>query len=115
MWEYLARLIPILPLFLCGVSCEYAPPAQRAPAAVWKQVAAWSGHGNAQLETFPIERFTWRVQWETKNESPAGAGTFHVTANSGDSGRVLAEVIETRGVGKDIAYVTEVPHRYYLV
>ena len=104
-------------LFLAGVSCERKPPPQEQKNVepVWKTIGTWSGHGNQQLETFPIERFTWRVRWETKNESPPGAGRFHLTANSGDSGRILADVVDTRGVGSDVVYVTELPHRYYLV
>jgi hypothetical protein len=55
------------------------------------------------------------VKWETKNESPPGSGRFHVTANSGDSGRILAEVADVQGVDKDVTYITELPHRYYFV
>ena len=32
-----------------------------------------------------------------------------------DSGRILAEVVDTTGVDHDVAYITELPHRYYLV
>src|SRR5687767_11805514 len=96
------RLHMSVPLRLCviatllaGMACSGQPP-EPPPAvpreAQWTKVGEWSGRGNAQLETFPIERFTWRVRWETKNEDPPGSGTFHVTANSGDSGRILAEV-----------------------
>ena len=106
-------------IFLAAVffaGCEYKPPpAEKPTELVWKEVGTWSGHGNQQLETFPIEHFTWRVKWETKNESPAGAGRFHVTANSGDSGRILAEVADVKGVDKDVTYITELPHRYYFV
>ena len=111
------RLLLVAVAVLGLAACESAPPAPPAPPAdtVWKVVGTWSGHGNAQLETFPIERFTWRVRWETKNESPAGTGTFQVTANSGDSGRILAEVVDATGVDKDVQYITELPHRYYLV
>ena len=112
------RLLLLLLLPILGVAaCHSAPPEKKAPPAeaVWKVIGTWSGNGNAQLETFPIERFTWRVRWETKNETPVGTGTFHVTANSGDSGRTLAEVIDFGGVGKDVEYITELPHRYYLV
>jgi hypothetical protein len=110
--SYLIALI-----FLIGVSCGCQPPPmeKKDVEPVWKVIGTWSGHGNQQLETFPIERFTWRVRWETKNESPPGAGRFHLTANSGDSGRILADVVDTRGVGSDVVYVTELPHRYYLV
>lgn len=90
-----------------------APPVSRPQ--VWREVARFSGRGNAQLDTFPIERFTWRVRWATANEQPAGRGQLVVTAHSGDSGRLLAEVVDTVGVGQDVAYVTELPHRYYLV
>lgn len=107
-------LIPVL--LVLGVSCERRPPPpEKDVDPVWKEIGTWSGHGNQQLETFPIERFTWRVRWETKNESPPGAGTFRVTANSGDSGRILAEVVDVRGVGRAVEYVNELPHRYYLV
>lgn len=100
--------------------CGGPPPAPPAPPAAsreaqWTIVGEWSGHGNSQLETFPIERFTWRVRWETKNEDPPGTGTFHVTANSGDSGRILAEVANFQGVGRDTTFITELPHRYYFV
>jgi hypothetical protein len=119
------RLHMSVPLRLCviaallaGIACSGQPP-EPPPAvareAQWTKVGEWSGRGNAQLETFPIERFTWRVRWETKNENPPGSGTFHVTANSGDSGRILAEVANFKGVGRDTTFITELPHRYYFV
>ena len=108
-------LLFILAIFL-ATSCEYTPPpAEKHVEPVWKEVGTWSGHGNQQLETFPIEHFTWRVRWETKNESPTGSGRFHVTANSGDSGRILAEVADVTGAASDVTYITELPHRYYFV
>ena len=113
------RRVSLLVVFvavLLGPGCEHKPPpAEKQTELVWKEVGTWSGHGNQQLETFPIEHFTWRVKWEAKNESPAGAGRFHVTANSGDSGRILAEVADVKGVDKDVTYITELPHRYYFV
>ncbi|MDR1990669.1 MAG: hypothetical protein LBQ09_10625 [Acidobacteriaceae bacterium] len=112
----------LLLVLMCDVvlaGCRQ-PPASRPPAraeqdVVWNTIGTWSGHGNAQLETFPIERLTWRVRWSTSHESPAGSGYLYVTANSGDSGRIMAELIDTEGVGSDVAYITELPHRYYLV
>jgi hypothetical protein len=103
-------------VFSIAAGCEYQPPpAQKNTDVRWKEVGTWSGHGNQQLETFPIEHFTWRVRWETRNESPPGSGRFHVTANSGDSGRILAEVADVKGADSDITYITELPHRYYFV
>jgi hypothetical protein len=91
------------------------PPHRAEQISGWHRIATFSGRGNAQLETFPIDGWTWRVQWETRNESPPGTGTFKATAHSGDSGRQLAEIADVRGVDRDTTYVTELPHRYYLV
>lgn len=116
---YLSRaLLVLLSLGLVGCGPEGKLPALSSGSdepLPWKAVGSWTGRGNAQLETFPIERQTWRVRWETKNESPAGAGTFYLTANSGDSGRIMAELVDAKGVDGDIAYISDVPHRYYLV
>ena len=68
-----------------------------------------------RIETFPIERLTWRFRWDTKSESPPGTGTFHATANSGDSGRIIAETENVKGVDHDVQYVAELPRRYYFV
>jgi hypothetical protein len=107
----------LLFLLVCGAGCRdrrsSAPPPREQ--LEWRQVATFSGRGNSQLETFTIEGWTWRVQWEARNESPPGTGTLRVTAHSGDSGRQLAEIADVRGVDHDTTYVTELPHRYYFV
>jgi hypothetical protein len=101
---------------LCGAGCESRPAAPAKPfEPAWREVGRWSGRGNQQLETFPIERMTWRVRWQTTNEREPGAGRFHVTANSGDSGRSVAEIANVNGVGRDVTYVTDLPRRYYFV
>lgn len=116
------RRFALMMAIVATAACGRETPSSAAPAATeplpalaWKVVGTWSGRGNTQLEPFPIERQTWRVRWETKNESPAGTGTFYVTANSADSGRIMAEVVETTGVDHDVAYISDLPHRYYLV
>ena len=106
----------LLVLFLSSVSCKHQPPpVEQSAEPVWITIGTWSGRGNAQLQTFPIDYAPWRVRWEAKNESPAGSGTLQVTANSGDSGRTIAEVVDTQGVGTDVTYITDLPRRYYLV
>jgi hypothetical protein len=100
---------------LAGCRGQEPPPPEALRSAEWRKVAEFSGRGNAQLETFPIGGWTWRVRWETRNESPPGAGTFLATAHSGDSGRQLAEIADVRGVDHDTTYITELPHRYYIV
>jgi hypothetical protein len=114
VWHAIGAIVPAL-LLLTACRREEPPPPQAQRVAGWHRIATFSGRGSAQLETFPIEGWTWRVQWETRNESPPGTGTFKATAHSGDSGRLLAEIADVRGVDHDTSYVTELPHRYYLV
>jgi hypothetical protein len=104
--------VPVLLVFL--TACRSDPPQPAPSTATWRAVQSWSGHGSIQLETFAIETGIWRAHWETWNESPTGQGRFKVTAHSGDSGRVIAEIADHMGVGRGTATVTEAPRRYYL-
>ena len=63
---------------------------------------------------FPIEHYNWRIQWEAAN-APPSKGRLHVEAHSADSGRLLAEPIDTTGNGHGTADVAVDPHRFYLV
>ena len=105
-----------LVLAVAGCSSAAPPPANLPPRTIagWRGVASWKGHGNAQLDTFTIDSWDWRIRWETKNESPAGRGTFRVELHSADSGRILAVPVDMKGVGHDVANLSELPHRYYL-
>ncbi len=100
---------------LSGAACQSTPPSPPvAQVIAWKTVGSWSGHGNAQLETFPIERWDWRIKWETSNEQPPASGTLHVTVHSADSGRLIVDAIDVQGVGHETIDISEQPHRFYL-
>lgn len=81
---------------------------------IWRQVGSWAGHGNAQTESFTSDTGGFRVRWETKNESPAGAGRLKVTFRSGDSGRPIMEAVDARGVGHDVEEVADNVRWYFL-
>lgn len=81
----------------------------------WRPIASWSGRENTQTESFNIESGEWRIKWETKNETSPGAGKFKVMVHSAVSGRPIALAVEHRGIGRDIAYITEDPHLFHLV
>jgi hypothetical protein len=105
----------VLAGLLCG-ACQSESVSPRRPSnAGWYQVGKWSGRGSAQLDMFPIDGYTWRIVWETKNAPGPGRGRLYVQAHSADSGRLLAEPIDVTGNGHDIAYVNVDPHRFYLV
>jgi hypothetical protein len=97
-------------------SCQSSSkPTPKPEVVVWKPLETWSGRGSTQTESFEINTAQWRVAWETRNETSPGAGRFVLTANSAISGRVIAEAADARGVGKDIAYISDFPRMYHLV
>ena len=57
---------------------------------------------------------TFRIHWEAKNESPPGKGTLKVAFRSGDSGRVIIDAVDHKGVGSDTAVVGDQVRWYYL-
>jgi len=68
-----------------------------------------------QTGSFTSDSGSFRVQWETSNESSAGAGTFRVTLHSAISGRPLLTAADHLGVGKDTVYLHEDPRVSYFV
>lgn len=81
----------------------------------WQRIGSWSGHGDAQTESFDVGYEQCRVLWETRNEKSPGAGDFELTLNSAVSGRVLQPLADHQGPGHDIAYSAIDPHFSYLV
>lgn len=109
-----------LTALVCGLllfsACKSAPPrANSRPQVGWRPIAAFSGRGDSQTESFDISSTEWRIKWETKGATPTTAGTFHVEVHSAVSGRPLMDAIHQRGNGHGIAYVTEEPRLYELV
>jgi hypothetical protein len=107
-------IIVLTAAVLGGCRSESKVEARPAPLA-WQKLGTWSGRGNAQTDSFDIGFSQCRIRWETRNETPSGQGTFHVTVNSAVSGRELALAVDQRGVGHDLAYVGVDPHFSYLV
>ena len=57
---------------------------------------------------------SFRIHWETKNESSPGAGRLKVAFRSGDSGRVIIDAVDQKGVSSDSAEVGDMVRWYYL-
>ena len=94
--------------------CRSEPPPPRT-VTVWRAVGSWSGRGNKQTETFTGDTGGFRVTWETKNETPPGAGRLKVVFRSGDSGREIIDAVDARGAGRDVAYVSAERPRWYFL
>jgi hypothetical protein len=99
---------------LLATACG-APAAKQAPkeVVVWKNLGAWSGNGNTQTESFVGLTGALRMHWQTKNETPKGAGTFRLILHSAISGRVLQEPVNQTGQGEGTAYVADDPRVFY--
>jgi hypothetical protein len=108
-WPTLAALAGAL---LAGACRDAAPPQ---PAGVaWRQLGSWSGRGSIQTDPFISDTGSLRLRWETKNESPSGAGFFRVTVHSDVSGRPLVLAVDVRGNAGATTYVTEDPRPFFL-
>ena len=113
-WFLRALGVPVAAGFLasaCGTPS--AEPAQKE-VVVWKKLGEWSGNGNAQTESFIGLTGALRMHWRTKNEAPAGAGTFKLILQSAISGRELQQTVDETGTGEGTAYVAEDPRAFYM-
>jgi hypothetical protein len=95
----------------CGTPA--AEPVQKE-VVVWKKLGEWSGRGNSQTESFIGLTGALRMNWRTKNETSAGAGTFRLLLQSAISGRVLQEPVDEKGAGQGTAYVADDPRAFYM-
>jgi hypothetical protein len=106
-------------LLLLTGACDTSPPAvdqAELPLRVvgWSRLASWAGRGSLQTETFLSDTGVFRIHWETKNETAPGKGILKVAFRSGDSGRVIIDAVDQRGVGGSSAEVSDMVRWYYL-
>jgi hypothetical protein len=101
-------------LLAAGCGAPAPKPAQEQVVA-WKHLGEWSGRGNAQTESFVGLTGSLRMRWHTKNEAPAGSGTFRLTLNSAISGRPLQETVDEKGPGEGTVYAAEDPRAFYVL
>jgi hypothetical protein len=104
----------ILAVSLLAAGCDSTPAQPPTRIIAWKRLGSWSGRTNLQTETFMSDTGSFRVHWETKNEAAAGTGRLKVAFRSGDSGRVIIDAVDCRGVGSDTTYVGDQVRWYYL-
>lgn len=106
----------VLAITLFGSACGSNDTAVEKPAAaVWKRVGSWSGRGDRQTESFTSDTGGFRVHWQTKNETPPGAGRLKVVFRSGDSGREIIDAVDARGVGAGTEDVAGDRPRWYFL
>jgi hypothetical protein len=95
-------------------SCGTPPKPPQKEVVVWKSLGEWSGHGNAQTESFISLTGALRMHWQTKNEAPKGAGTFKLILQSAISGRDLQQPVDEKGLGEGTAYTADDPRAFQI-
>jgi hypothetical protein len=81
---------------------------------IWEHVGSWSGRGDVETNSFPAASAYLRFTWETSNETKPGEGRFRLFLGSSISGRVIQVVVDSKGAGHDVAYVSEEARTFYL-
>jgi hypothetical protein len=101
---------------LLTAACGAPPPKPvQEQVVAWKNLGEWSGRGNSQTESFIGLTGSLRMRWRTKNEAPAGSGTFRLILQSAISGRPLQETVDQKGPGEGTAYAAEDPRAFYVL
>jgi hypothetical protein len=113
-------MFPARSLKICGAvllaavtGCRAVPQAKMAMG--WRPVVSFSGRGDDQTQSFDMDSGVWRIKWTASNEDAPGTGSLLITVHSAVSGRPLAVAVDHKGIGKDIAYVSEEPRLFHLV
>jgi hypothetical protein len=108
-----AFVLLVMSAALAG-ACHKAPPepSKEKEIVLWKQLGAWSGHGNAQTESFVGLTGSLRFRWRTSNEEPKGRGRFTLRLQSAISGRDLQEPVDHEGPGEGTAYAADDPRAF---
>jgi len=96
-------------------ACDRAPQPSAREITVWRPLAAWTGRGVLQTDPFISNTGFLRVTWEARSVDTTRPGTLQIALHSDVSGRRLAVVLDRRGPGRDVVYVTEDPRSFYLL
>ena len=81
---------------------------------IWERAGSWSGRGDMETNSFPSSSGYLRFTWETSNETKPGEGRFKLILGSSISGRAIMTVIDSKGVGRDVAYVSEEARTFFI-
>jgi hypothetical protein len=81
---------------------------------IWERAGSWSGRGDMETNSFPSSTGYLRFTWETTNETKPGEGRFKLILGSSISGRAILTVVDSKGAGRDVAYVSEEARTFFL-
>ena len=113
MRHEVTRLL-LIPFLLFLPSCSQPPPKTTQPTIIWEHAGSWSGRGDLETNSFPSSTGYLRFTWETSNETKPGEGRFKLILGSSISGRAILTVVDRKGAGRDVAYVSEEARTFYI-
>jgi hypothetical protein len=101
-----------------AASCGDAPHPSQGSASQgqiqWEPINRWSGRGDQRLDSFNSSG-ALRIEWEAKPIAGAASGALSMIPHSAISGRPLgAAVVDHRGEGKGVAYISEEPRTFFM-
>jgi len=67
-----------------------------------------------ETNSFPGASGYLRFTWETSNETKPGEGRFKLSLGSSISGRVILVVVDRKGAGRGVEYVSEEARTFYI-
>ena len=107
-------LLSALCTLLLLPSCSQSPPKPAQQTIIWEHAGSWSGRGDLETNSFPASSGYLRFTWETSNETKPGEGRFRLILGSSISGRAIQAVVDSKGAGRDVAFVSEEARTFYI-
>lgn len=81
-------------------SCRPTTGSARRVVTASRPVGSWQGTGSKSVGDINSDTGRFHITWETRQEQPAGQGTFKLTLRSAVSGRPLQVLVDRRGAGR---------------
>ena len=103
---------------LLTVTCGGAPSRRSEELTIWESRGYWSGRALLQTDPFISTTGLLRVTWDARHTQSTQSGDdarFTIVLHSDVSGRSLAPVVDQRGPGGGVKYVSEDPRSFFLV
>lgn len=100
---------------LLTVTCGGAPSRRSEELTIWESRGHWSGRALLQTDPFISTTGLLRITWKTRPTESGDDATFSIVLHSDVSGRSLTPVVDQRGPGGGVKYVSEDPRSFFLV
>jgi hypothetical protein len=102
-------------LAVLTVTCGGASSPPGEDITIWEPHGRWSGRALLQTDPFISTTGLLRITWQTRTTQSGDDATFTIVLHSDVSGRSLVPIVDQRGPGAGVKYVSEDPRSFFLV